>query len=295
MDIKVLQVLDDISQTQSVSATARRLGLSQSALSHSMKKMEKQWGIPLWKRQANGVALTTEAQQLLPTIRSILKKHKELNKELDAISGLEKGQITIGTYSSIAMHWLPSIISQFQEKYPGIDIRIQEGTVDEIVHWIQAGMVDFGFMSKVPEYKHEFIPLSQEPLYAVLYEQFPLKKDWKGTFPIEAFVNYPYIAGELGMDYDVSRAFQKANIIPPVRFTCREDQTIIAMVKNGLGISLLPSLMLKEVQGIQKMPLKKPVERTLGIGCLKEKECSLAARTFIQFATDRIKKGESNM
>lgn len=295
MDLKVLQVLEDISQTHSVSATARRLGLSQSALSHSMKKMEKQWGIPLWKRQANGVALSAEAQQLLPTIHSILEANQQLHKQLDAIAGLKKGMITIGTYSSIAMHWLPGLIRAFQDQYPDIVIHIQEGTVEEIATWIRQGKVDFGFVSKVPELDFEFIPLSKEPLYAVLYEDFPLKDEWKQGFPIEVFQEYPYIASESGVDYDVSRTFDKAGFVPLIRFTCKEDQTILAMVKNGLGITLLPSLMLKEVQGIQKMPLKNPVERTLGIGCIKEKECSLAARTFIQFATDRIKKGESNM
>ena len=122
--MKVLQVLDDISKTHSVSATARRLGLSQSALSHGMKRMEKEWGIPLWKRQANGVILTTEAQQLLPRIRQILDQNQQLQKDLDEISGLKKGILRIGCYSSIAMNWLPTLIRSFQEQYPDIDIHI---------------------------------------------------------------------------------------------------------------------------------------------------------------------------
>lgn len=288
MKIKELQILYNISRTNNVSASARSLGLSQSALSHSMKKLEKEWGIPLWKRQGNGVQLSSQAKLLLPDIEETLAHVAKLQKDIDAISGLQKGQLTIATYSSIAMHWLPDLIGQYQSLYPGIQIRIREGNVDEIAQWLQEGKADLAFFSKVEEYPCTFYEMATDPLVAVVNRDFPLKDEWKDAFPIEAFRQFPYIASETGVDIDVSRAFLQAGFQPPVRFTCKEDQTILAMVKNGLGITLLPSLMLEGIRDVKAIPLREPVIRTLGIGFLKEEDLSLATRCFIEMIQEEV-------
>lgn len=283
MDIKVLKLFNDISKTGNISLSARRLGMTQSAASHSMKKIEKEWGIPLFVRQAQGVQLSPEAQQLLPQISAIVNDYEQLEQGIDAIGGLQKGRLVIGTYSSIALHWLPRLIREFQEKYPGIEIHIQEGNTDEIARWLSQAEVDFAFVSKVPAYDYDFIPIKEDALVAVFGNDFEIKDEWKDGFPIQSFMDYPYIASETGVDYDVANAFDSAKIQPPKRFTCKEDQTILAMVKSGLGITLLPSLMVQGVKDIQTLPLKKPVMRHLGIGILNKKQVSKAAQAFITY------------
>ena len=117
MDIKYLQLIEDINQTHSLTMSAQRLGYTQSALSHSIKKIEAKLGVTLLSRTNHGVALTSEAKFLLPYIQSTTSQYRAFEEAVNALHGLKKGSITIGTYSSMAIHWLPSMICAFRKTF----------------------------------------------------------------------------------------------------------------------------------------------------------------------------------
>lgn len=284
MDIKYLELIENLNQTHSLTISAQKLGYTQSALSHSIKKIEENLGVTLLTRTNHGVALTTEAKFLLPYIQSTTTQYHAFQEAVNALHGLNRGSITIGAFSSVAIHWLPEIIAEFRRAYPEIQIHVREGYADEILSWIREETVDFGFISDVIEQSYEFIPFKKEPLYAVTNKDFQLKKEWKGKFPISAFEEYPFIASEIGVDKDVALSLKKAKVKANIQFYCKQDQTILAMVKNGLGITLLPSLILKDVEGIKKIPLQEEMGRTLGISCLSKNSLSIASKKFIELA-----------
>lgn len=284
MDIKYLELIENINQTHSLTLSAQKLGYTQSALSHSIKKIENDLGVTLLSRTNHGVALTTEAKFLLPYIQATTKQYHAFEQAVDALHGLKKGSITIGTYSSMAMHWLPKIIAKFRQDYPEIQIHVREGYADQILTWLRQETIDFGFISDISDSAYPFIPFSKEPLYAVAKEDFVLKEEWKGKFPIAAFEKYPFIASEIGVDNDVAMALRQANVHANIQFYCKQDQSIIAMVQNGLGLTLLPKLILKDVKGIRKIPLQEEINRTLGIMYLSNNHLSLASKTFIEVA-----------
>lgn len=284
MDIKYLELIENLNQTHSLTLSAQKLGYTQSALSHSIKKIEEKLGVTLLSRTNHGVALTTEAKFLLPYIQSTTKQYHAFEEAVSALHGLKKGSITIGAYSSMAIHWLPQIIAKFRQDYPEIQIHVREGYADQILNWIRQETIDFGFMSNGSDTSFTFIPFKQEPLYAVAKEDFVLKKEWQGKFPISAFEQYPFIASEIGVDNDVAMALRQANVQANIQFYCKQDQSIIAMVQNGLGLTLLPNLILKDVKGIQKIPLQEEMNRTLGIMYCSKNQLSLASKTFIEVA-----------
>lgn len=278
MDIKQFQLLGDLNKTGSITASAQRLGYTQSGVSHTIKKMEQAWNLKLLKRTNHGVELSSEAKYLLPYMQSTLTQYERFKEALDAINGLTKGSITIGSYSSIAKHWLPTIFQQFHQTYPQIQIHVREGDYDEIMQWIGQGTVDFGFVSQSGQSNFAFLPFQQEMLYAVVPQAYSID-----VFPIHELELHPYIASEIGVDNDVVATLHQAGVDPQVLCYCKEDASIVAMVKQGLGMTILPGLILKDLD-VNKYPLDPPAYRTLGIMYKSEDVLSAADHALISIA-----------
>ncbi len=290
MDYNRLEIFLDIASTGNLSITAKHFGYTQSAVSHSVKKLESEIGFTLLKRTNRGVELTDDGKSLLPYVRSAVTASRHLDEEIQAICGIMQGEVSIGTYSSIAINWLPAVIRRFQNQYPGVSVQIREGGLNEIEQWMQEGSVDFGLLSCPQNRTFEFTELTSEPLYAVFPPEYELPGKYSAAFPVSAFNDYPFITSESGMDDDVAAALNDAGVKPHVAFYCKDDHSIMAMVENGLGISLLPSLILTgHEKKLKKVPLDPPASRILGTGAVSPDSLSLSALAFIRITTDYVK------
>lgn len=285
MDISKLALLCDIADTNNLTTSAERMGYTQSGVSHAISKLESEIGVTIFKRTKKGMELTTDGELLMPYIHMVVTHYNRMNEIVDSILDLQRGSICIGTYCSIASQWLPHIIRSFQQMYPNIAISIREGGMRELECWLNEGSIDFAFLSWHKNQNYKFISIARDPLYAVVSADHPLPDEYQAAFPIKAFADYPFIASEAGVDTDVSAALQHAEVTPMTLFSCRDDHTIIPMVENDLGFSLLPGLFLRGVNArIQKIPVTPCSPRTLGIGILSEKTLSTAARAFINLS-----------
>ena len=97
------------------------------------------------ERNRGGIRLTSEGMALAPHIREVCDAYLRLQMEVDEVKGIRSGKIRIGTFSSVATHWLPNIIKAFQKDYPRIDYELLLGDYREIEQWIAEGRVDCGF------------------------------------------------------------------------------------------------------------------------------------------------------
>ena len=290
MDISKLQLFSDIAYTKNLSESAQRLGYTQSGVSHAINKLELEMGVSLLKRTNHGVYLTKDAEFLLPKVRSIIGNYNRLMEGVDSLRGLTKGELSIGTYSSIARQWLPAIIKRFQELYPNIKLSIHEGGVKSIEKWLHDGIIDIGFLSWRKNQNFKFITLSRDNLYAITSKAMEMLPSYREVFPLKAFSEYPFIASKSGVDNDVSDAFETAGVKPDIRFSCNDEHTIISMVANNLGISLLPNMFLKGRENeINIIPVSPCAVRTLGIGVISEKNISVSAAAFIQTSKAVVK------
>ena len=128
----------------SFTKAAELLNYSQSSISRMISDLEKEWGISLLERGKAGVRLTSDGLRLLPHAKAIVGEYEKLQMEIDELNGLQSGLIRIGTFSSVATHWLPNIIREFQRDYPNIDYELLLGDYTEIEEWIIEGRVDCG-------------------------------------------------------------------------------------------------------------------------------------------------------
>lgn len=130
----------------SFTKAAKILNYSQSGISRMINDLEKEWKVVLLERGKAGVKLTSDGMKLLPYARNVCMEYEKLQMEVDGLNGLQSRIIRIGTFSSVATHWLPNIIKEFQKAYPGIDYELLLGDYTEIEEWISEGRVDCGFL-----------------------------------------------------------------------------------------------------------------------------------------------------
>lgn len=176
MSLIKYEVFLKVVELGSLTKAAEALGFTQSGISHTISSLEQEFGFPLLVRSRSGVKLTVNGEQVLQPIREILNWNEQLKQQVTDIHGLETGTITIGTFTSVSVHWLPDIIKQFREEYPYIEFKLMEGGYLEIEQWIEAGVVDCGFLSLPTRERFEVIPLKQDRMLAILPLGHPLSK-----------------------------------------------------------------------------------------------------------------------
>ena len=111
----------------SFTKAAEVLSYSQSGISRMIKDLESEWKVSLLERGKAGVRLTSDGMKLLPHAKRVCEEYRKLQMEVDNLNGLQSGIIRIGTFSSVATHWLPNIIKEFRKDYPNIDYELLLG------------------------------------------------------------------------------------------------------------------------------------------------------------------------
>lgn len=290
MDTSVLKYMAFVSAAEQKSFTkaAEKLGYSQSGISRMIADLETLWGVTLLVRSRAGVYLTADGERLLPYAKALCKEFGALKAELDGLTALQTGLIRIGTFSSVATHWLPKIIKAFRNDYPGIDYELLLGDYSEIEQWLKEGRVDCAFLRlpTLPEFETE--ELEKDSFFAVLPSGHRFEKEEK--VHLSALCGEPFLLLDKGEGNDeIANEFRKRGLFPDVRFTTWEDYAIMSMVESGLGISVLPGLILKRI------PYKlciKPIEeepfRTIAFAVRSKKESSPAVRCFSEYLDCRL-------
>lgn len=284
MDKNILKYMAFVKTVEygSFTKASELLNYSQSGISRMINDLETEWNVPLMKRSKTGVNLTSDGLKLLPHAKAIVGEYEKLQMEVDALNGLQSGIIRIGTFSSVATHCLPNIIKEFQKDYPNIDYELLLGDYTEIEEWIHTGRVDLGFLRlpTLSEFETHF--LEKDELMAIIPEGHHYAD--RDTFPVEALCEEPFMLLEKGAKAEISAIFKRHNLTPRVHFTTWDDYAIMSMVESGLGISVLPNLILKRIPyRIVAKPLTVPAYRDIGIALKSSKTASLAVRRFMEY------------
>ena len=284
MDVSIQKYLAFVKTVECGSFTraAGVLNYSQSGISRMIGDLEREWQVTLLERGKSGVRLTSEGTRLLPYAKRVCSEYEKLQAEVDEINGLKSGLIRIGTFSSVATHWLPNIIREFQKEYPGIDYELILGDYTEIETWIEEGRVDCGFLRLPARKELESVFLEQDRLLVVLPEGHPLAALEK--IPVSALCGEPFMLLEKGAKAEVSEIFERNGFTPRVHFTTWDDYAIMSMVESGLGISILPELILKRIPyRVVARELEIPAYRNIGLAWKEKKGTSPMLKRFMEY------------
>jgi DNA-binding transcriptional LysR family regulator len=273
--------LQKVVEYRSMTKAAEDFGCSQSAMSQMIAALEAELGLKLLTRGKNGAELTSEGKELYPFIEEAVYRFRASEEKAAEIRGLTAGVIRMGTLASISANWLPPLIRQFEAQYPGIEFVIHQGDYTSIQDWIRTGAVDFGFVSPDAVSGMETEELGRGEFKAVLPANHPLASG--RSVPIESLADEPFILLEEGHYYEPLEAFRRAGVKPRIKYTIHDDYAIMAMVEEGLGVSILADLILKRAYyRVRALPLEPPVFRRIALGYRKKSALPAAARRFIE-------------
>lgn len=281
--------LQRIVELGSFSKAAEALGYTQSAMSQMIASLEEELSIKLLNRFRTGAKLTLEGAELYPYIERAVYQYLAVQEKAKEIRGLETGVIRMGTLASISAHWLPGILKEFQEKYPGVEFVIHQGDYTSIQEWIKTGAVDFGFVNPKAVSGIETIVLKEGAMLAVLPENHPLAE--KDRVPLTELASEPFILLEEGHYYEPLEACRAAGCVPNVKYTIHDDYAIMTMVEAGLGVSILAELVLHRTNyRIALRPTEPPVFRTIAVGYKDKGSLPMAARRFIECLREHVEE-----
>ena len=276
------QTFMTVIETGSLTRAAEQLGCTQSAVSHCLDALEEEFGFAVLRRKRAGIQLTSEGEQVLPAVRNYLGAVEQMRQTASSIRGLESGTVRIGAFTSVAVHWLPPVLKEFQRDYPKVDFRLFNGDYHDVEQWLSDGSVDVGFVTLPCPIDCECIPLMEDRLLSILpkhsrFENYP-------KFPLVECETEPFISLLKSSDHDARRALEAAGVNPNVRFYTKDDYAVIAMVEQGLGMSIMPELLLKGRQyDLQILPLVPEARRTIGLGIAAGDKAGPATRRFADY------------
>ncbi|MDE7245743.1 MAG: LysR family transcriptional regulator [Oscillospiraceae bacterium] len=283
METKKWEALLTAVEQGSFTRAAQQLGATQSGLTHMMNSLEKEVGFPLLLRDRYGVRLTAAGERLLPAVREFLQAGRRLDSAIAIQNGRKRENIRVAAYSSICMHWLPTIIQQFRWNFPGVSVDIRMGSVDEIYQWLEEDKVDLSFASRQDRGQYSWVPLWDDPLLAILPVEYPVGDAQQ--FPVSAFGGKEFLMPSLGFDLDILSVFEEHHVYPDIRNnTSVEDAAILSMVEHGLGVSILSELVLEGRRvNVRALPLDPPACRHMGIAVQSLEEATPGVQQFIAY------------
>ena len=274
----------------SFTRAAQQLHYAQSSVSKMIADLEQEWGMELLERSKSGVCLTSAGTQVLPFLRKVLQDCRELDGQISQMNGLETGTVRIGTFASVAIHWLPNIFAALQKDYPGIEYEMLLGDYAQVEQWIEEGRVDCGFLRLPTLPKFETLPLKQDEYKVILPLGHPLAQ--KEAIAPEDLDGQPFLLLEHGGKTEVSDLLERAQVHPAIRFTTWEDFAIMALAEKGLGIGILPDMILQRIPyRIEVRPLQTPYYRSIGLAMKSRAQLTPAARKFLEYLPFRESSG----
>lgn len=253
MNLGQLEVLVAIVDTGSLTEAAETVGLTQSAVSHSLNRLETELGVTLLERGRQGVAVTRIGKEVVQHARSILNQVEIIRQKTARERGLSVGKLRFGCVPNVPARVLTGIIRDFQHKYPDIEIVLFEGNPQELIDWLAGGVIDIGTVVSPDDYDTT-VPLARSEIKALVSVDHPLAS--QPSVPVQALMDQPLIGPKVEYGTFVQMAEMHNIPLPHLRYEVSALNTILAMVRENMGVSLMPEMLIDtRTDGIQTVSL----------------------------------------
>jgi DNA-binding transcriptional LysR family regulator len=290
MKLSQCSALVAITDSGSFTKAARVLGISQSAVSHAIAGLEAELGCALMQRDRAGVRLTDAGRNIVVHAR-VMVEHAE---QIRHVAGTARtglcGMIRFATSQSFATRLLPTLMSQFRARFPHEKIELREGSDQQIAEWLRGHAVDIGVVT-LPKADLTTVPLLRDEMYVLLATGHPLAA--------APSVHIDQLAEELllmpvgGVEPVLRAALRIVGLEPSVAYRMRDLNALLAMVAEGLGITVLPALALPLApRGVKIVPLTPTVTRQVALGVHDMAQGLPAVTAFIGIARELGRHGD---
>lgn len=264
LTMRQLEILAAAANAATFSAAANRVGISQPALSESIRRIESELGVALFERTTRSLKLTDAGRRAAAIAREAVQDFKRASERLAASSDGGHGRVAVAALPSIACAAIPRALAQFTRDYPDIDIDLHDVQHERAMALVRDGIVDLAVTLKPARAAGlTFDSVASDTAHLVCRRNHPLARHkavrWRDID------GYPFIG--ITRISSVRRltdaAFVHGSIAIEPRYEVEQVPSAIALVEAGLGITALPSLtfaMFKS-RDLAVRPLVEPVMR----------------------------------
>jgi DNA-binding transcriptional LysR family regulator len=240
MEIRQLKAFIAIAETNTFTAGARRMNVTQAAISMQIRQLEEEVGIPLFTRTPRRVILTEAGESLMERARRILREHDTALAEIAEIAGAEYGRLRIGSASAgFSTEQLPGILEGLRAKYPNAEVTVSSGTSQTLVDKILHGDIDVAFISLPVETANvQTDLLFTDEIVAIAHPSHRLAGE--RVISAAELAREKLILGEKGGNTRrmIDEFFNESNIRPHIVMELSRQSAITRMVENGLGVGI---------------------------------------------------------
>ncbi len=251
MELRHLRYFRAVATELHFGRAAEKLHIAQPPLSHQIRQLETELGFELFNRTKRAVSLTPAGQAFLVQVDRIFQQLDQAIEIGRKTSRGELGQISIGFVGSATYNILPSLLQQFRDRYPQVQIELHELTTDKQLIWLREGRIDLGLIRPPivePDLSTQVI--FQESLVVALSVEHPLASIEivdLASLATEPFVLFPRQFAP-GLYDPIITICQAAGFSPRVVQECIQMQTIVSLVAANMGVSILPA----SIQAVQR-------------------------------------------
>ncbi len=239
LDIRHLKLLAAVAEEGSVTGAARRLHLTQSALSHQLRDAEEKLEARLFLRLGRRMALTPAGEHMLESAKRVLAELEGAEQRVRQAGQGTRGVLRLSTQCYTCYHWLPELLRAFRERHPGVEVQIDAGATRAPVEALLAGRLEVAITSSAPrDPRLRVRPLFEDELLVVLPPRHRLAR--------AEYIRPQQLAGETLIVYPprsdsflLNTYMNPANAQPGAVLEVPLTEAIIEMVKAGLGVSFL--------------------------------------------------------
>lgn len=292
MQLQQLAYFVAVAETRHFTQAAESVRVAQPSLSKQIKALETELGAPLFSRARGNVTLTPAGEALLPLARRMLADADTARQEVAELAGLRRGRVRLGATPSLCAGLLADALARFHRDYPGIRLHVEEGGSRDLVRALARGQIDLSLI--ITPLQHDDPSLvTEEILRENLVVVSPSHRR-AGPVGDDMAIRRPYVRIEdlrgrpmvmFRRGYDLREATlaacRQAGFEPRFAVEGGEMDAVLRFVEAGLGVAVVPSMVLDGRPGLTGTPLAPPgLSRTIALANRKDVEPTRAAQAF---------------
>ena len=293
--LELYRVFKEVAEVGNITAAAQALYISQSAVSQSIKQLERDLQTRLFARNSRGVTLTAEGQMLYEYVRSAMGLLDTGEEKLSQTRELQRGQLTIGASDTVTSQFLLPYLDTFHKQHPAIHIQIVSGRSHKVLGLLRSGKVDIAFASTpADDAGLRIYPCFDTHAIFVAGTEYPC--DFRHVYTLEEIAAFPLILLErkASSRLYLERFFLQngLKLNPEIELGARS--LLVDLAAIGFGVAgVTEEFVRKELDSGRLKKLKTSFEipaRSVDMCLLSDVPQSAAAERFTDFVKDSLSK-----
>lgn len=291
MQVHQLRYFCAVARAGNFTRAAERERVAQPSLSQQILKLEDELGARLFDRLGRTARLTQFGEAFLPRAEAILRQLGAAKLEIQEMTGLERGGVTVGAIPTIAPYFLPDRLATFAAKYPQVQVSVVEEITSVLLQELHQGRLDLA-LTALPVGGEGLVceELLRERLYVVLPQRHRLARHLQMS--LKDIEGEPFLLLKEGHCFRENSiaACRRARLQPNVAFESGQFATILAMVAAGMGVSLVPEMAVESRPGCKFVRLSDPAAcRRVGLVRLKQRFATRAQRALLEHLRESVR------